>query len=189
MDSGDFRPCFSLRHPLPASITVLEARDAYLAENGFTLAGYDAPWTKAAIFGVSFAVPNTAAHRWAIMLHDLHHVATGYGTDLAGETEISGWEARRGLAGLNLYVKSIVMAAVALGIVAAPRRLATALSRAGRGATLFDRAVDYESLLRIKLGDLRMRLGVPSEGLAGPRALHAHAPRARDLTQCSCGRG
>jgi hypothetical protein len=31
---------------------VRDARDAYLAENGFTLAGYDAAWTEASLLGV-----------------------------------------------------------------------------------------------------------------------------------------
>src|SRR5215467_14616440 len=94
--------------PLPADWGVREGRDTYLAENGFTTAAYDVKWTDASFFGVRFRVPNTARHRWAIMLHDLHHVATGYGTDLVGEAEISAWELRRGLRGLGFYVGSIV---------------------------------------------------------------------------------
>jgi len=82
--------------PVPASWTVRQARDAYLAENGFTLAAYDAPRTEASFFWFHFSVPNTPVHRWAIQMHDLHHVATGYGTDTVGEGEISAWEARRG---------------------------------------------------------------------------------------------
>jgi ubiquinone biosynthesis protein Coq4 len=31
------------------------------------------------------------------MLHDLHHVATGFGTDMIGEGEVSVWETRRRL--------------------------------------------------------------------------------------------
>ena len=71
--------------PLPADWTVRRARDAYLEENGFTVAAYDAPRTPANILGFTFSVPNPPRHRAAIMLHDLHHVATGFGTDLRGE--------------------------------------------------------------------------------------------------------
>jgi hypothetical protein len=78
----------SLHRPIGASVRVRDARDAYLAENGFTVEGYEAKWTEASLFGFRFRVPNTPRHRWAIMRHDLHHVATGYGTDLAGEGEI-----------------------------------------------------------------------------------------------------
>jgi len=83
-----------------ASTSVRAGRDAYLDENGFTVAAYDEPRTQASFFGLDFSIPNTPAHRRAIVLHDLHHVATGYGTDLAGEGEISAWELRAGLRGL-----------------------------------------------------------------------------------------
>src|SRR5262245_33831674 len=75
------------RTPWPKDWTVEQARDAYLTENGFTIEGYESRWTEASLFGLPIYVPNTARHRWAIMLHDLHHVATGYGTDIAGEGE------------------------------------------------------------------------------------------------------
>src|SRR5262245_47490792 len=103
----------SRARPLSESMNVRAARDAYLEENGFTVDAYDERWTWATFLGVRFAVPNTAKHRWGIMLHDLHHVATGFGTDLAGEGEISAWElGAGGLAGLRAlgpYVGSIVM--------------------------------------------------------------------------------
>ena len=63
--------------PYPADWTVRQARDAYLEENGFDLASYEDPWTKASVLGIPFWVPNTARHRWAIRLHDLHHCVTG----------------------------------------------------------------------------------------------------------------
>jgi hypothetical protein len=57
--------------PFPASWTVRRARDAYLEQNGFTVASYTDPWTDATVFGIPIKVPNTPRHRWAIMLHDL----------------------------------------------------------------------------------------------------------------------
>src|SRR5437660_355076 len=81
--------CVCGEHPFSDEMPVWRARDAYLAENGFSVAEYDDKWTKASFFGIPLRVPNTARHRWAIMLHDLHHVATGYGTSFDGEGEIS----------------------------------------------------------------------------------------------------
>src|SRR5438105_12978537 len=86
--------CMNERLPVPSTLRVVDARDAYLRENGFTFEEYSAPRTKAFLFGVTFSVPNTRAHARAIMLHDLHHVVTGYGTDLTGEGEVSAFEAR-----------------------------------------------------------------------------------------------
>ncbi|APR83482.1 Hypothetical protein A7982_08831 [Minicystis rosea] len=164
--------------PYPADWTVRRARDAYLAENGFTVAAYDDAWTEASFLGIRFSVPNTQRHRWAIMLHDLHHVATGFGTDLTGEGEISLWELRRGLSALGLYVGGIVASGALMGVFASPRRAWAAFSASGSTPSLFDPNVDYDALLDMTVGELRARLAVPAEGLARePRGLHAYAPR------------
>jgi hypothetical protein len=172
--------------PFTSSMTVREARDAYLAENGFTLKAYDDKWTDASFLGVRFRVPNTARHRVAIMLHDLHHVATGFGTDLAGEGEISAWEARLGLRPIGAYVGGIVLSGVMVGVALAPRRTWRAF-RAARAApaSLFpigalppaEFQARYDALLDMTVGELRRQLGVPEAGIAeGPRKLHAFAP-------------
>ncbi len=175
------------REPFSESMTVREARDAYLAENGFTVAEYESKWTPASFFGIRFAVPNTKRHRVAIMLHDLHHVATGYGTDLVGEGEISMWEARAGLAPLGLYVGGIVASGGLMGFLLAPRRAVRALGRARGASSLFplcrlsaeDVAARYDELLAMTVGELRRALRVPAQGVADrPRKLHAYAPRA-----------
>lgn len=172
-----------LDQPFPASWTVRRARDAYLEENGFTEESYAAAWTEASAFGIPIKVPNTPRHRWAIMLHDLHHVATGYGTEMPGEGEISIWEARRGLRPLGLYVAAIVALGSLGGALLAPRRALAAWRTSGeRRASLFacgDTQADYEALLDMTVGELRAKLGVPHEGLVTSRSLHSRAPRAR----------
>ena len=166
-------------------MTVREARDAYLAENGFTVAAYEDQWTDASFFGIKFKVPNTQRHRVAIMLHDLHHVATGFGTDLVGEGEISAWEARRGLSALGLYVGGIVTSGALMGLLLGPRRTVRAWRRSSKRESLFplceekDFAERYEELLSMTVGELRKMLGVPDSGVATTeRKLHAYAPEA-----------
>ena len=172
--------------PLPASMNVRDARDAYLAVNGFTVEAYDSKWTDASFLGVKFRVPNTQMHRVSIMLHDLHHVATGFGTDLAGEGEISAWEARHGLRALGAYVGGIVASGVLLGLVMAPKRTL----RAWRNSSIADDSLfplvrredftkRYEELLAMTVGELRASLGVPEESVVhGPQGLHAYAPKS-----------
>jgi hypothetical protein len=163
--------------PLAPTLGVREGRDAYLAENGFTTESYTAPWTDASFFGVKFKVPNTPHHRWAIMLHDLHHVATGYGTDLAGEGEVAAWELRRGMRGLGLYVGTIVALGAFAGLVFEPRRTLRAWRRAAGKASLFQDGRAYEELLALSVGELRHGLGVPAQGIAeGAQGLHRYAP-------------
>ena len=169
----------SLDRPLPDSLSVREGRDHYLRENGFTVEAYDEAWTPATLLGIDFSVPNTRKHRWGIMLHDLHHVATGFGTDPVGEGEISGWEARSGLGPLGPYVGTIVAGGVALGLLLAPARTMRAFRAGGR--SLFAGTPDqrYEDLLDMRVGELRALLGIPPGGLADrPRRLHARAPLA-----------
>jgi hypothetical protein len=166
--------------PLPTQLQVESARDHYLAENGFSVAEYDSPRTPASVFGIRFSVPNTPKHRWAIMLHDLHHVATGYGTDSIGEAEISAWELRSGWRSLGLYVGSIVVGATLFGLLLAPRRVVNAFREGGPDRALFSRDdLSYEALLQMNVGELRAELAIPESGLAKrPRALHDFAPAA-----------
>ena len=160
--------------PYPPHWTVRAGRDAYLAENRFTVAAYDEPTTEANFFGLRVRVPNTPRHRRALRVHDLHHVVTGYGTDLIGEGEISAWELRRGLRPCGAYVASIVTAGAAFGFLIAPRRIIRAFQRAAGKRSLFHlKEEDYEGLLDLSIGALRVELGVPAEGLANrPRRLH-----------------
>jgi hypothetical protein len=180
VQAADHPPsCACRAHPLPASMRVRDARDAYLAENGFTVKAYDSPTTEGSFLGMKLAVPNPPSHQRAIRLHDLHHVATGFGTDHAGESEISAWQARRGLRAAGMYVAAIVTVNALLGVVFAPRRTMIALRTSSAGGSLFSMTVDYESLLERTVGELREMLALPQQGLAThPRRLHAHAPES-----------
>ena len=166
-------------HPLPAEWSVQEALQAYLDENGFTVAAYDERRTQAAFLGLRFSVPNPPRHRWAIMRHDLHHVATGYGTDLRGEGEISAFELRGGVRALGLYTGSIVVIGALMGLLLAPIRTCRAW-RASVGRSLLgtERECGYEELLGLSVGQLRERLGLPAVGLSERRrGLYSSAPR------------
>jgi hypothetical protein len=175
----------SRARPFPAAWTALAGRDAYLAENGFDLAGYEAPYAEVPLLGRSLRIPNPESRRRAVRFHDLHHVATGYGTDKVGEGEISAWELRRGLRPLGLYVRALVVSGALIGLLIAPRRTwrayrassASAGSGSGARTSLFRGDIAYDTLLTMSIGELRAALGVPPHGLARePRKLHALAP-------------
>ena len=127
-------------------MNVRQARDGYLAENGWTLAQYDEPYTIATFFGLfDVRVPNGPAHRRGIMRHDLHHIATGYGTDQTGEGEISVWEVRRSMRDpaarkqLGFYTGAIVVSGALFGCLLSPRRMWRAWKRASGVGSLFTR--------------------------------------------------
>ncbi len=165
----------SRERPLPAAMTVREARDAYLAENGFDTATYTEDTVTLMAFGRYWSFPNRPNRKWAIPLHDLHHVATGYGSDLVGEAEIGAWELGAGCRTPVVYVLNLV--ASLIGLVLAPRRIARAFASGLRSRTLYREPQDYEARLERDLGSLREQLGLPRDGLAQhPRGLHEAAP-------------
>ena len=171
----------SRAQPLPSSWSVRDGRDAYLAENGFTTAEYDKKYAQYPLLGFKLPIPNSAARRRAVRLHDLHHVATGYGTDKAGEGEISAWELRRGLKSLGPYVGAIVLSGALLGMLIAPRRTLRAFHASGRdkGSSLFPVDIAYDTLLDLSVAELRQELGIPRAGLAStPREVHTLAPKS-----------
>lgn len=148
--------------PAP-TLTVREARDAYLRRNGFTTDAYEAPKFSFVIGGITWSLPNYAARRRMIPLHDLHHVATGYDTDLAGESEQSAWELRAGIRGWFLWW--FKLSAIAIGCVICPRRVLRAFRKARGQRTLYVQNVRYDELLDRSVGELREELlGMPRAG-------------------------
>src|SRR5262245_1592727 len=57
----------------------------------------DARWVRIKIGPIPFAYPNTKARKRLVRAHDLHHLLTGYGTDLLGEAELGAWELGTGI--------------------------------------------------------------------------------------------
>lgn len=161
----------------PTSWTVTEARAAYFAENGFTTEAYDAPSATATLFGLDVRYPSTPNHRRALRAHDLHHVATGFGSDHLGEGEISAWELGSGLGGLGWYVRAIVLLGVAVGFLFSPARIVRAFRLGRRSSNLFGADADLTAIERLRVGELRAFLGLPPDGLSRERGLHDRAPK------------
>lgn len=161
--------------PLPPSMTVRDALHSYLAENGFDTAAYTADTFEIEPFGRTYSFPNSADRKKAIPLHDLHHVATGYGTNLVGEAEVGMWELRAGCRTPVVYLLNTI--AMSGGLFLAPLRMWRTFRDARRSLSLYRQPHEYEELLNLTLGELRARMGIPAEGLARePRRLHDSAP-------------
>ena len=144
--------------------TVRAARDKYLADNGFTTAGYSEPTFSLLLLGRQITLPNPPSRQAAIARHDLHHVLVGYGTDYAGEAEIGVWELRGGCpTAFLLFINGMALLA---GIFVAPRRVWRAWRRARGSHTLYVDGIDYDAALDMRVVDLRRRLGLPDDGIA-----------------------
>jgi hypothetical protein len=145
--------------------TVREARDAFLARNGFSTDAYDARIVPIPFGPITIPLPSSEGRRALVRFHDLHHVLTGYDTDHVGEAEIGAWELRAGCTNLAGYVYNGM--AVATGLLLAPHRVYRAWKRARGMKTLYRLELDYADALSLDLVELRARVGLPPEGAVG----------------------
>jgi hypothetical protein len=148
----------------PGTMVLREARDAYMAANGFKVEEYEAPTFTIGFWGVPVKFPNTKGRKRIVPFHDLHHVLTGFATDWAGEAEIGAWELRAGCTNFMAYYLN--GGGVLIGLLLCPGRLWRAFRAAKGQHTLYRDGISYESVLQMTVGEARARLGIPREGLA-----------------------
>jgi hypothetical protein len=142
----------------PRPTTVRAARDEYFQRAGLSEAGYGARWVVLKVGPVPLAFPNTAARRRAVVLHDLHHVATGYPTSWTGEAEIAAWELAAGC-GTYWAAWGLNLGAAAVGLFIAPRRMWRAFRRGRRCRTLYRTGGFSDQLLERPIAELYRQLG------------------------------
>jgi hypothetical protein len=147
----------------PDSLTMWEARDRFLASNGFRIEDYSAPTYTVKFWRLPIRFPNTKAHQWATPLHDLHHILTGYRTDWIGEAETAAWELRAGCKTLVVYW--LDAAGAAIGLFISPARVWRAFLTASAQRTLYSDPALCECVLQMTVGEVRTRLGIPLGGL------------------------
>jgi len=161
------------------SLSLRDARARYFRDNAFgDDGGYAKKWVQLQLGPLPFAFPNSAARVRAVKYHDLHHVVTGYATNVVGEAEIGAWEIGSGCAGfvaawiLNLY-------AMVLGFLAGhPGAVWRAFLRGRRTRNLY--RVDYDdALLDAPLTEMRARLGLDPQT----------APESATLAECAAFAG
>ena len=153
-------------------LTIREARDRFLAHNGFRLDDYMGPTYTIKFWQLPVKFPNTRAHQWATPLHDLHHVLTGFQTDWIGEAEVAVWELRGGCKTLIVYWLDLWGALI--GLFISPSRVLRAYRAAKGQRTLYRDPALSKSVLEMTVGETRARLGIPPGGISSP-------PPASDL--------
>lgn len=139
--------------------TLRQARERYFRANGLGAdGGYADSWVKVRLGPIPFAFPNTAGRVRAVRFHDLHHVVTGYATDVVGEAEIAAWEVGSGCDGyvaawvLNLY-------AMAIGLFVGREPTWRAFVRGRRSGNLYHEGW-REGLLDESVGAMRSELAL-----------------------------
>lgn len=140
------------------TMTLLEARTRYFEANGFgDDGGYSAKWVEIKLFDkLPLWFPNTPARVRAVRYHDLHHVVTGYQTNMHGEAEIAAWElgsnCKREYAAWLLNTGALLY-----GLLTAPRDMFRAWVRGRHSHNLYGRAFDA-ALLDQRVGATRREL-------------------------------
>lgn len=147
---------------VPPDWTLRKGRDRYLEDNGFSMSEYSSPTFVFYLFGRKLTLPNPPSRRRAVALHDLHHLLTGYGTDLAGEAEVGAWELRTGCNTPFLWM--INLTAVVGGVFVAPLRTWRAFRTAAGQRSLYVDGRAAEAVLNLTIAELRAQLGVPARG-------------------------
>ena len=151
--------------------TMADARSRYYEINQFGADGGDSlTWVPIQFLGLTFYIPNTDGRRRAVRVHDLHHIVTGYETNMRGETEIAAWELASGCR-QSPAAFVLNLGALGLGALLAPRRIARAWARGRKTRNFYGERGGVEHLLPRTVDETRKSLG-----LDGP----APEVRARD---------
>ena len=141
------------------ALSLEQARADYFRFNGFGEdGGYGAKWVDFKLGPIPFPFPNTPQRVDAVRYHDLHHVMTGYQTDLLGEFEISAWELTSGCAD-KTAAWILNFGGYAAGLLVAPRRTLRAFVRGRHSQNLYRRRYD-DALLARTVGEMRRELGL-----------------------------
>jgi hypothetical protein len=133
------------------------------------------------VFGRRVDLPNPEFQRNLLARHDLHHVLTGYGTDLRGEAEparaarnrgtcergaraggrsphkIRAWELGAGPGHWFVWANNV--GALFLGVLA-PIRTVRAFARGLSSRSLYRDGTPYDALLDLTIDEARARLRI-----------------------------
>ncbi|HEX2079196.1 MAG TPA: hypothetical protein VHG08_15835 [Longimicrobium sp.] len=166
----------------PDAMTLGEARARFFARWGLGPdGGYGDRWVRVETKPIPVYFPNTRSRVDAAKLHDLHHVATGYGADWPGEAQIAAWEIAGGC-GRYGWAWLLNLGAFTIGIVLWPRRLFRAFVHGSRASNLYHTPFGDDQLATVTVGELRRRLGI-AEAEPQPEA----RDRVRFAAWCAAG--
>jgi len=97
-------------------------------------------------------------HDGPIVLHDLHHMLSGYPPTWRGEAELAAWELGSGGCRGHLFYWLDRLTFLLAGVLAAPFATWRAFVRGRRSENLFGQ--EPEALLGMELAELERRVGV-----------------------------
>lgn len=116
-------------------------------------------WIRARVRERAIPILPVVGYRDSLVLHDVHHVLTGYSTRLGGELELAAWELASGGCGRHVLFWIDRSLALLLGLAFLPRRTIRAWRR-GRGCrNLYRTPGGVDELLATDFEELARRVG------------------------------
>ncbi len=88
-----------------------------------------------------------------VVLHDLHHMLTGYQPDWRGEVGVAGWELGSGGCGWHLFYWLDRVTFFLLGLVFSPVVTLQGLAKGWKSRNLY--RMDPEAVLRMEIDEVR----------------------------------
>ena len=137
----------------------------YLEECGIRPKGnpsnelYPDNWFRVPLMGRRVPIFPLGGIKQSLVLHDIHHMVTGYDTDWKGELEIAGWELGSGGCARHKFMWFDRGFTFLLALIAAPAATLRAFRRGTRSRNLY--GSDLDSILEMEFDEVQ-RLVKPS---------------------------
>ncbi len=154
------------------NLSLGEAVKQYFIANNFgDDGGYGDRWVEVKLGPIPFYILNAKSRVRAVRFHDLHHILTGYETNLVGEFEISAWELASFCADMHA-AWVLNMSGLVGGFLLWPRRTLHAFLRGRNSRNLYRESYSPE-LLAMKVKDVKAKLGLDKDEVPAMRGRDA----------------
>jgi hypothetical protein len=155
------------------SLNLQQALDLFfekynLGEQG----GLNSDWAYLDMKWFRIPFPNTVSRKKALVLHDIHHIVTGYQSDWQGEAEIAAWEVASGC-GEYSAAWFLDLGGIAMGLFFYPVKTFKAFIRGRRTTNLYLGNYTKEDLLKMNIKEIqeKLKLDVMDSSAATPREI------------------
>jgi hypothetical protein len=144
-------------------LTIQEALDQFFEKNNLGKDGglnKNWAWLKLGRFYIPF--PNPDSRKKALVLHDIHHIATGYESNWRGEVAIGAWEISTGC-GSYSAAWVLDLGAFALGLFLFPKIVYHAFVRGQHTLNLYKNKVDKNAILQMQVSEVQAMLRLDAQ--------------------------
>jgi hypothetical protein len=121
--------------------------------------GLSKAWGKIKVWKFYVPIPNISARKKVLVMHDIHHIVTGYDGNWKGEVSIGAWEVASGC-GEYWVAWYFNLGAMAVGLFIYPKHVLEAFIRGMRTQNLYHHTLPQEKALSMQVGELQKYLGL-----------------------------